>query len=85
MAEVINFWLDHNEMTSAQVVSTDLNQGDVLRELYQLEENKTSIVLYTIKEEFGKPGDHVWFSAPIGESSPNQVLWDFLSSHKGKI
>jgi polyhydroxybutyrate depolymerase len=83
--KVINFWLDHNGMTSAKVVSTDLNQGDVLGEAYQLEEDDVSIILYTIKKEFGKPGEHVWFTSPIANESPNQILWDFLSSHQLKI
>ena len=34
---------------------------------------------YTIHEEYGEPGDHVWFSQEIEGVSPNKILWDFFN------
>ena len=52
----------------------------MIRESYAGGNENTSFVLYTDYEEHDK-GGHVWFSADIDGNSPNQILWDFLSSH----
>ena len=80
--DVISFWLDHNGIPSSSLVTTELNGGDVVRDEYSGGTDDTSIVLYLIREEFGKGGGHVWFSADIDGSSPNQILWDFLSAYR---
>lgn len=77
----IDFWLEHNNIPSSNLVSTELNDGLVIRDVYNGGNENTSIVLYTIKREHNKPGGHVWFSDDIGGMNPNQILWDFLSEY----
>ena len=56
------------------------SDGDMVRESYTGGNENTSVVLYTDYEEQGK-GGHVWFNGAIDGKSPNQILWDFLSSY----
>ena len=81
ISEVVNFWLDNNNIPSSNLVTTELNDGDVLKDEYTGGSENTSVVLYTINIEYEKDGGHVWFSADIEGNSPNKILWDFLSSY----
>ena len=80
VSEVVNFWLNHNNIPSASLVTTELNGGTVVRDEYSGGNDNTCLTLYSVYEEYGKAGGHVWFSDEINGSSPNQILWDFLSS-----
>ena len=56
------------------------NDGDMVRESYTGGNENTSVVLYIDYEEQVK-GGHVWFNGDKDGNSPNQILWDFLSSY----
>ena len=75
VADVVKFWLNHNNILSSSLETTELNGGDTGGN------ENTSVVLYTINREHDKPGGHVWFSDDIGGTNPNQILWDFLSNY----
>jgi len=77
---VVNFWLSHNGIPASNLVTIEFNDGNMLRESYTGGNENTSVVLYTDYEEQGK-GGHVWFNGAIEGNSPNQILWDFLSSY----
>ena len=79
VSDGIKFWLDQNNISSSSLVTTKLNNGDVLRYEYKSESEKTSVVLYVVNREHNKPGGHVWFSDDIGGINPNKILWEFLS------
>jgi polyhydroxybutyrate depolymerase len=81
VSDVIDFWLNHNNIPTSSLVTTELNGGDVVRDEYTGGNESTSVVLYTINSEHDKPGGHVWFSDDIGGTNPNQILWDFLSNY----
>lgn len=81
ISDIIQFWLDHNNIPASSLVTTELNDGDVVRDVYAGGTEDTDVVLYTVKNEFDKPGGHVWFSDDIDGSTPNQILWDFLSAY----
>lgn len=81
VADVVDFWLSHNHISASGLVSTELNDGDVLREEYKGGEENTAVLLYTIHQEHDKEGGHVWFSEEIDGLSPNQILWGFLSNY----
>ena len=79
VSEVVNYWLDHNGISTASLLTAELNGGDVLREEYSDGNEDTAVALYTIFNEYGKSGGHVWFSDDIDGESPNEILWSFLS------
>ena len=81
VSEGIDFWREHNNIPAANIISTELNNGDVVRETYAGGNENTAVILYTINSEFGKEGGHVWFSEDIDGVSPNKRLWDFLSTY----
>jgi len=81
ISNVVDFWLDHNEIDVTNLQRDELNNGDVIKEEYTGGAENTSLVLYTINNEYGKTGGHVWFSDTIDGGSPNQVLWNFLSNY----
>lgn len=81
VSDVVDFWLNHNNIPTSSLVTTQLNGGDVVRDAYTGGNENTSVVLYTINREHDKPGGHVWFSEDIGGTNPNQILWDFLSNY----
>lgn len=81
VSDVVSFWLNHNNIPTSSLVTTELNGGDVVRDEYTGGDEDTSVVLYTINREHDKPGGHVWFSDDIGGTNPNQILWDFLSNY----
>jgi len=76
VSQVIDFWLAHNNIESSSLVSTDLDGGNIQRDEYTGGTDNSSVVLYTITN-----GGHVWFSDDIDGTSPNQILWDFLSNY----
>ncbi|MEM9548432.1 MAG: PHB depolymerase family esterase [Bacteroidota bacterium] len=77
--EVVNFWLDKNEISPENLVSSTLNAGNVVLDEYK--DGSSCISLYTINKEFDKPGGHVWFSENIEGENPNSILWDFFTSN----
>jgi len=79
--EVINFWLDQNNINSSSLTSTQLNGGNVIVDKYSGGNNNSCIELYTINEEFDKPGDHVWFSDAIEGTTPNRIMWNFFKDN----
>jgi len=79
---IIDFWLIHNGISSALLESTVLNNGDVNRGVYTHADQNLTIDSYTINSENNKPGEHVWFSQSIDGKNPNDILWDFLSTHR---
>jgi polyhydroxybutyrate depolymerase len=81
ISDVVNFWTNHNSIPASSLVTTELNGGDVVRAAYSGGNEDTSVVLYTVNAEHGKPGGHVWFSDDIDGLHPNQILWDFLSKY----
>ncbi|MEL7219989.1 MAG: PHB depolymerase family esterase [Bacteroidota bacterium] len=81
ISSVVDFWLDHNKIDVASLQRTELNNGDVIKEEYTGGAENTSLVLYTVNNEYGKEGGHVWFGDSIDGDSPNQILWDFLSQY----
>ena len=81
VSDVVNFWLNHNSIPAPNLVTTEFNDSDMVGESYTSGNENTSVVLYTDYEANGKAGGHVWFSGDIDGNSPNQILWDFLSSY----
>ena len=79
---VIDFWVEHNGIDESNLVSTQLNNGDVVRDEYTGGAQESSVVLYTIHNENGMEGGHVWFSGDIDGVSPSQLMWDFLSAYQ---
>jgi len=77
VAEVVRFWLDRNQIPENNIRTEMLNDGNVVRDEYF--GDNSCFTLYTIHEEFDKPGDHVWFSDEIDGVSPNKIMWDFLN------
>ena len=80
VSDVVNFWLSHNGIPASNLVTIEFNDGNMVRKSYTGGNENTSVVLYTDYEEQGK-GGHVWFNGAIDGNSPNQILWDFLSSY----
>ena len=80
VSDVVNFWLSHNGIPVSNLATIEFNDGDMVRKSYTGGNENTSVVLYTDYEEQGK-GGHVWFNGAIDGNSPNQILWDFLSSY----
>ena len=76
MSQVIDFWLAHNSIEASSLVSTDLDGGNVRRDEYTGGTSNSSVVLYTVNG-----GGHIWFTDDIDGTSPNQILWDFLSNY----
>lgn len=83
--EIVNYWLDKNNIPSSSLFSTELKNGEVIREEYSGGNANTCLSFYTINEEYDKPGDHVWFSEPIEGSTPNEIMWDFFKGNCSNI
>lgn len=79
--EVVNFWLGQNNINSNSLISTPLNSGKVVLDEYSGGNSNSCLKLYTINEEYDKPGDHVWFSDDIEESTPNEIMWSFFKDN----
>lgn len=82
VTDVVDFWLNHNNIPTTNLTTTELNNGDVELKEYTGGSANTSFSLYTVNSESGKSGGHVWFTEDIDGVSPNQILWNFLSSFK---
>ena len=78
VSDVVNFWLNHNNIPPSSLVTTELNGGDEVLDEYTGGNENTSVVLYTVNSEHDKPGGHVRFSDSIGGTNPNQIFWDFF-------
>jgi len=85
VSDVVNFWLDKNNIPSNSLITTELSDGKVVRDEYFGGNENSCFQLYTINEEWDKPGDHVWFSEPIEGSSPNKIMWDFFVDNCSSI
>lgn len=83
--EVVRFWLDKNSVNLGSLVSSQLNDGKVVKDEYSEEGSNGCLTLYTINEEYDKPGDHVWFSEEIEGITPNRIMWDFFKKNCGII
>lgn len=81
--EIVDFWLDKNSIPATSLISTELKNGQVIRDEYSGGNENTCLTFYTINEEWDKPGDHVWFSEAIDGSTPNQIMWEFFSDNCG--
>lgn len=79
--EVVSYWLDQNGIPASSLVSTELSGGNVVHDKYAGGDDDSCLSLYTINEEFDKPGDHVWFSEEIESLSPNQIMWNFFEAN----
>ncbi len=80
VSEVVNFWLTTNNISEMSLVSTTLNDGKVKLDEYSNPSLQACLNLYTIYEEYDKPGGHVWFSDAIAEQSPNEIMWNFFKA-----
>lgn len=78
--DIIEFWLDLNGIPSSSLSSTELKDGEVIRDEYSNENENSCMTFYTVQEEYGKPGGHVWFSEDIEDASPNEIMWDFFKN-----
>lgn len=81
VSDVVNFWLNLNDIPSSSRLSTQLNDGKVVRDEYFGGNENSCVTVYTINEEFDKPGYHVWFSDEINGASPNKIMWDFFNGN----
>ena len=79
VADVVDLWLDHNGIPPASQTTATLNGGDVVHDAYSGGNGGTCLSLYTVEQEFGAPGDHVWFSQDVDGVSPSRILWDFFN------
>ena len=79
VADVVDLWLDHNGIPAASQTTATLNGGDVVHDAYSGGNEGTCLSLYTVEQEFGAPGDHVWFSQDMDGVSPSRILWDFFN------
>lgn len=85
VSEIVNFWLDKNNISQSSLVSTELNNGNVIKDEYSNTNENSCLQLYTIREEWDKPGGHVWFSEEINGQSPNKIMWDFFNDNCGAV
>ena len=76
VADVISFWVNHNQIPSTEPTTTSLNEGWVTLDSYTGGAEDSAVRLYTIRE-----GGHVWFEDDIEGESPNEILWQFLSGY----
>jgi polyhydroxybutyrate depolymerase len=76
VADVISFWVNHNQISPTEPTTTQLNGGRVRLDSYTGGAEDSAVMLYTLQD-----GGHVWFDEDIGGESPNQILWGFLSGY----
>ena len=76
--DVVGLWLTHNQIPASSLVSSELNGGNVTHDAYQGGANNTCLSFYTVVEEYGAPGDHVWFTEDMDGVSPNRIMWEFF-------
>lgn len=85
VAEVVNFWLAENNIPQTSLMTTELNEGKVVKDEYLGDDAGSCVQLYTIHEEWDKPGGHVWFSEEINGSTPNEIIWNFFSNECNSV
>ena len=83
--DVVSLWLDHFQIPTSTLSSTELNGGNVVHDSYHGGTNNTCLSFYTVVEEFGFPGDHVWFSQSMDGVSPNRIMWEFFTDECASI
>lgn len=83
--DVVGQWLVHNQIPASSLISTELNGGNVVHENYQGGADNTCLSFYTVEEEYGSPGDHVWFSQDMDGISPTRIMWEFFSEGCGTV
>ena len=83
--DVVSLWLDHFQIPTSTLSSTELNGGNVVHDSYHGGTNNTCLSFYTVVEEFGFPGDHVWFSQGMDGVSPNRIMWEFFTDECASI
>ena len=76
VANVISFWVSHNQITETTPTTTTFNNGQVTLDSYTGGAEGSSVQLYTIEG-----GGHVWFDQAIDGESPSDILWNFLSGY----
>ena len=76
VADVISFWVNHNQISPTEPTTTQLNGGRVRLDSYTGGAEDSAVMLYTLQD-----GGHVWFGEDIGGESPNEILWRFLSGY----
>lgn len=81
VSQIVDFWLDKFGIPINSLVSQTLKEGDVLKDEYM--NNNACITVYSIFEEYDKPGGHVWFSEEIEDISPNEIMWNFFTEQCG--
>jgi len=74
------FALDIKDVSASSLNATDLNDGKVLKEEYSSDQEGSCLTVFTVYEEYDKPGGHVWFSDDIEGQSPNRIMWDFFEN-----
>ena len=85
VADVVGLWVNHFQIPSASLTTAELNGGDVLHDHYEGGTNNTCLSLYTVVEEGGAPGGHVWFSQEMDGISPNGIMWEFFEGACGTV
>ena len=80
VAEIVGLWLDHNGIPASSQVTTQINGGNTVLEAYFGGNDGTCLSFYTVEQEYGAPGDHVWFSEAMDGETPSRILWDFFNS-----
>lgn len=70
---VLNFWIEHNEITSPPNTQTD---GTIEYYSYGDENSAAKVDHYKING-----GSHIWFNVDFDGQSANQRIWSFLSQH----
>jgi len=83
--DVVSMWVNHFQIPTSSLNSAELNGGDVIHESYQGGTNNTCMSLYTVVEEYGAPGGHVWFSQDMDGLSPNGIMWEFFNGECGVV
>lgn len=79
VSETVDLWLNQNQIPASSLNSTTLNGGDVQLDQYSGGLQGTCLSFYTINQEYGAPGGHVWFTQEIDGVAPGQLLWDFFN------
>ena len=55
VSDVINFWLNHNNISTSSLLTEKLNSGDVIRDEYTAGSENLAVVLYTVNSEYDRP------------------------------
>jgi polyhydroxybutyrate depolymerase len=76
VANVISFWVNHNQITQTTPTTSTHNTGQVTLDAYTGGAEDSSVQLYTFQG-----GGHVWFDDTIDGQTPNDILWNFLSGY----